>query len=135
MQNDRFTFERGKDLNNNAHQLFLTQRQAENGRKLEALRFDNSETSRELQNRFVQENYKIQSELQLGNRLEEMGAVNAYDIGKMAKGQEYSIALQNNMSAIKDISREDAQAHDLAKQALQIAASSQNTITTFAAQN
>ena len=134
LQNDRFNFTRGQDLNNNMHQLFLTQRQAENVRKLEALRFDNSEKSRELQNRFVQENYKIQTELQLESRLAELGQSNAYDIGKMAKGQEYSIALQNNMSAIKDISREDDQAHDLAKQALQIAASSQNIITTFAAQ-
>ena len=134
LQNDKFNFTRGQDLNNNAHQLFLTQRQAENARKLEALRFDNSETSRELQNRFVQENYRIQSELQLENRLEEMGASNAYDIGKMAKGQEYSIALQNNLSAIQDVRQEDTQAHDLAKQALQIAASSQNIITTFAAQ-
>ena len=134
LQNDRFTFERGKDLNNRAHQTFLQQRQAENVRKLEALRFDNSEISRKLQNRFVQENYKIQSELQLGNRLVEMGASNAYDIGKMAKGQEYSIALQNNLSSLQDIRQEDDQAHDLAKQALQIAASSQNIITTFAAQ-
>jgi len=134
LQNDRFNFTRGQDLNNNAHQTFLQQRQAENGRKLEALRFDNSEASRKLQNRFVQENYKIQSELQLESRFAELGAINAYDIGKMAKGQEYSIALQDNLSAIQDIRQEDTQAHDLAKQALQIAASSQNIITTFAAQ-
>ena len=134
LQNDRFTFERGQDLNNNAHQIFLQQRQAENQKKIEALRFDNSKESAELQNRFVQENYKIQSELQLASRLEEMGASNAYDIGKMAKGQEYSIALQGNLSALQDIGREDAQAHDLAKQALAVAASKQEKLTTFAAQ-
>ena len=134
LQNDRFTFTRGQDLNNNAHQTFLQQRQAENQKKLEALRFDNSKESAELQNRFVQENYKIQSELQLANRLEEMGASNAYDIGKMAKGQEYSIALQGNLSALQTVRQEDEQAHALAKQALAVAANKQEKLTTFAAQ-
>ena len=129
LQNDRFDATREANSLDRAHKVFLEGRRQENLVKMEALRFDNSKESLALQDKYQKENFAIQEETRLLNRLEELGAADAYARGRDAKGQVYAMALQNNASALSTIGREDQQAHDLAKQAIQNAANDKSQAT------
>ena len=122
LQEDKFNFDRKENISNRNHTLRLEDRRQQNAIKIENLRKDASIESQKLQDRFRKENFKIETEINLINRLEEMGAADAYARGRDATGQQYAIALQNNANALTNIGREDQQAHELAKQALQNAA-------------
>ena len=122
LQEDKFNFDRKENISNRNHTRRLEDRRQQNAIKIEKLRQDGSIDSQKLQDRFRKENFKIETEINLINRLEEMGAADAYARGRDATGQQYAIALQNNANALTTIGREDQQAHDLAKQALQNAA-------------
>jgi len=129
LQNDRFDATREANSLDRAHKVFLQGRIQENLVKMEALRFDNSKESLALQDKYQKENFAIQEETRLLNRLEELGAADGYRRGAAAKDQEYAMALQNNASALSTIGREDQQAHDLAKQAIQNAANDKSQAT------
>jgi len=134
LQDDKFDFTRQQDSTGRAHAVFLQGRAAENAQKLEALRFDNSVESLALQDQYRKENVRIEAEIGLDNRLAEMGAANAYDIAKAAKGQEYAMALQSSANGFATVRQEDQQAHELAKQALANAASEKSQLTAIGAQ-
>jgi len=134
LQDDKFDFTRQQDSTGRAHAVFLQDRAAENARKLEALRFDNSVESLALQDQYRKENVRIEAEIGLDNRLAEMGAANAYDIAKAAKGQEYAMALQSSANGFATVRQEDQQAHELAKQALANAAAEKSQLTAIGAQ-
>jgi len=134
LQNDRFDATRLENSTDRAHKVFLEGRRQENIIKLEALRFDNSKESLELQDTYRKENLSIQAQTSLDNQLELMGATNAYNIGRDATGQRNAMALQKSAAAISVISREDQQAHDFATQAARLAAQSQSQITAFSIQ-
>jgi hypothetical protein len=134
LQDDKFDFTRQQDSTGRAHAVFLQGRAAENAQKLEALRFDNSLESLALQDQYRKENVRIEAEISLDNRLQEMGAANGYDIAKAAKGQEYAMALQSSANGFATVRQEDQQAHDLAKQALANAAAEKSQLTAIGAQ-
>jgi len=129
LQNDRFDATREANSLDRAHKVFIEGRRQENLVKMEALRFDNSKESLKLQDKYRRENFAIEQETLMLNRLEEMGAADGYRRGAAAKNQEYGMALQNNANALATIGREDQQAHDFAKQAIQNAANDKSQAT------
>ena len=107
LQTSQFDFTTSERLATQEYNNSVQQQKFANDKALLALQFDNSQEAAELRQRLEQENLRLQSELRKGeymlqfeNQLQRDGIQNAFELSKMDKGQEFSIALADHQAAI-----------------------------------
>ena len=118
LQDDEFEFRLIEAGMGQTRALALEDRRAENAKKLEALRFDNTKEADKLKQGYIAENYRIQAELELDNRLEVMGYQQSFDIAKINLQAGNSRTLVRLQDQLQGVAREDKQVHEAQQAAL-----------------
>ena len=118
LQDDEFEFRLIEAGMGQTRALALEDRRAENVKKLEALRFDNTKEADKLKQGYAAENYRIQAELELDNRLEVMGFQHSFDTAKINLQAGNSRILVRLQDQLAGVAREDKQVHDAQQAAL-----------------
>ncbi len=118
LQDDNFNFQERMAGSAQEDRLALEDRRTENAVKIEALKFDNSKESLELQNKYQQENLRISSALSLSRDLQKMDAANVYDLAKISDAQSFDLEKTKLISELDTIRQEDQQAFTAGQAAL-----------------
>jgi len=119
LQGDNFNFQERMALTAQEDKLELEDRRNENLLKIEALRFDNSKESAELQQKFAKENLRIRAALDIENSLKKMEAANVYDLAKLEDVQTFDLEKTRLVAELNRIEQEDQQAFTAGQNALQ----------------